>query len=154
MMKFILPLLSFLIGNAKGFIKEPAEAFSQQLAMRVRSLTTLLVAVIGSLALGCVGLSLFIASIASQLDKNEEFHVSGGMIVYLGLTVVSIGVLIYSLSSKTWMKSLGFEEKPQQAATAAGKRNSGALENAVALLVMDYIDERKSRRDDRQHSRD
>ncbi|WP_246845679.1 hypothetical protein [Bdellovibrio sp. ZAP7] len=153
MMKFILPLLSFLIGNAKGFIKEPAEAFSQQLAMRVRSLTTLLVAVIGSLALGCVGLSLFIASIASQLDKNEEFHVSGGMIVYLCLTVVSIGVLIYSLSSKTWMKSLGFEEKPSQAAST-GKRASGALENAVALLVMDYIDERKSRRDERPHSRD
>jgi flagellar basal body-associated protein FliL len=148
MMKFILPLLSFLIGNAKGFIKEPAEAFSQQLAMRVRSLTTLLVSVIGSLALGCVGLSLFIASIASQLDKNEEFHVSGGMMVFLGLTVVSIGVLVYSLSSKTWMKSLGFEEKPPQAPSAGSKR-SGALENAVALLVMDYIDERKSRRDEK-----
>jgi hypothetical protein len=148
MMKFILPLLSFLIGNAKGFIKEPAEAFSIQLAERVRSLTTVLVAVIGSLALGCVGLSLFIASIASQLDKNEDFHVSGGMAVYLGLTVVAIGVLIYSLRSKTWMKSLGFEEKPQQAPSAGGKR-SGALENAVALLVMDYIDERKSRRDDK-----
>lgn len=149
MMKFILPLLSFLIGNAKGFIKEPAEAFSIQLAERVRSLTTLLVAVIGSLALGCVGLSLFIASIASQLDKNEEFHVSGGMVVYLCLTVVAIGILIYSLRSKTWMKSLGFEERPQQ--QAPGGKRSGALENAVALLVMDFIDERKSRRDEKQH---
>ncbi len=153
MMKFILPLLSFLIGNAKGFIKEPAEAFSMQLAMRVRSLTTLLVAVIGSLALGCVGLSLFIASIASQLDKNEEFHVSGGMLVFLCLTVVSIGVLVYSLRSKTWMKSLGFEEKPTPAASS-GKRQSGALENAVALLVMDYIDERKNRREEKQHTRE
>ncbi|WP_413582328.1 hypothetical protein [Bdellovibrio sp. HCB288] len=148
MMKFLLPLLSFLLGNAKGLIKEPAEAFSQQLAMRVRSLTTLLVAVIGSLALGCVGLSLFIASIASQLDKNEEFHISGGMIVYLVLTVVAVGVLIYSLSSKTWMKSLGFEEKP--AAPQSQKRASGTLESAVALLVMDFIEERKERREERR----
>ncbi|MEK2687854.1 hypothetical protein [Bdellovibrio sp. GT3] len=148
MMKFLLPLLSFLLGNAKGLIKEPAEAFSQQLAMRVRSLTTLLVAVIGSLALGCVGLSLFIASIASQLDKNEEFHVSGGMMVYLVLTVVAVGVLIYSLSSKTWMKSLGFEQKP--ATQQNQKRATGTLESAVALLVMDFIEERKERRDERR----
>ncbi|WP_413585033.1 hypothetical protein [Bdellovibrio sp. HCB274] len=151
MMKFILPLLSFLIGNAKGLIKEPAEAFSLQLAMRVRSLTTLLVAVIGSLALGCVGLSLFIASIAAQLDKNEEFHVSAGMVVYLGLTVVALGVLVYSLRSKTWMKSLGFEEKPQQTTSSGSGKRSGALENAVALLVMDYIDERKNRREEKHH---
>jgi len=144
MMKFILPLLSFLIGNAKGLIKEPTEAITQQVLMHVRAITAILVSTIGSLALGCVGLSLFIASIAGQLDKNEEFHITGGMIVYLCLTVVSAGVLAYSLRRETWTKALGFAEKKQ---APAGKQ-SGALENAVALLVMDYIEERQSRRKD------
>jgi hypothetical protein len=66
------------------------------------------------------------------------------MIVYLCLTVVSAGVLAYSLRRETWTKALGFTEKKQ----APASKQSGALENAVALLVMDYIEERQSRRKD------
>ncbi|MBO9667488.1 MAG: hypothetical protein J7501_11835 [Bdellovibrio sp.] len=146
-MKFLLPLLSFLLGNAKSFIKEPTEAITQQVVMHVRAITSILVSTIGSLALGCVGLSLFIASIAGQLDKNEEFHITGGMVVYLGLTVISAGVLAYSLRRQTWLKAMGFEEKPQQ----AKQRQSGALENAVALLVMDFVEERQQRRKEKEH---
>ena len=142
MMKFILPLISFLVGNAKGLIKEPTEAITQQVLMHVRAITAILVSTIGSLALGCVGLSLFIASIAGQLDKNEDFHITGGMIVYLCMTVISAGVLAYSLRRETWMKALSVNDKK----TAPSKKQSGALENAVALLVMDYIEERQNRR--------
>jgi hypothetical protein len=42
---------------------------------------------------------------------------------------------------------LGFEEKPQQ----SKQRQSGALENAVALLVMDFVEERQHRRKDKEN---
>ncbi|MFV8259474.1 hypothetical protein ACNQKP_16825 [Bdellovibrio bacteriovorus] len=139
-MNFLLPLISFFIGNAKSLFKEPGIAFTQQLVLHLRALTFVLVSTIGSLALSCVGISLFIASLAGQLDKGEEFQITGGMIVYLAMTLVSAGVLIYSLNKKTWLKALGFVEKP------AAAKQSGALENAVALLVMDYVEERQSKR--------
>ncbi|AHZ86234.1 hypothetical protein [Bdellovibrio bacteriovorus] len=139
-MNFLLPLISFFIGNAKSLFKEPGIAFTQQLVLHLRALTFVLVSTIGSLALSCVGTSLFIASLAGQLDKGEEFQITGGMIVYLVMTVISAGVLIYSLNKKTWLKALGFVEKP------VAPKQSGALENAVALLVMDYVEERQSKR--------
>ncbi len=100
----------------------------------------ILVSTVGSLVLSCVGLSLFISSIATQVDKSDEFHFTGGMYVYLALSVIAISVLVYSLKKTTWLKSLGFDEKPAQT------KKSGALENAITLLVMDYIEERQSRR--------
>lgn len=139
-MNFLLPIISFFIGNAKSLFKEPGIAFTQQLVLHLRALTFVLVSTIGSLALSCVGISLFIASLAGQLDKGEEFQITGGMIVYLVMTVISAGTLIFSLNKKTWLKALGFAEKP------AAAKQSGALENAVALLVMDYVEERQSKR--------
>ncbi|QDK39645.1 hypothetical protein DOE51_04635 [Bdellovibrio sp. NC01] len=144
-MKLLLPLLSFLLGHANTFVKEPTAAITQQVALHVRAITSILVSTVGSLALSCVGLSLFIASIAGQLDKNEEFHFTGGMGVYLALTVVSACVLAYSLRRETWMKALGFQTKPEP---QRSEHKAGALENAVALLIMDFVEERQQRRHD------
>lgn len=139
-MNFLLPLLSFFMGSAKNLFKEPGVALTQQLVLHLRALTTILVSAIGSLVLSCVGISLFISSLATQLDKGDDFHFTAGMYVYLILSILAVGVLIYSLKKTTWLKSLGFEDKPTQT------KKSGALENAVALLVMDFVEERQSRR--------
>ncbi len=139
-MKFLLPLLSFFLGNAKSLFKEPSVALTQQLVLHVRTITILLTSAIGSLALSCVGVSLFIASIAKQADLNEDFTISPAMCIYLAMTVIFAGILFYSLRRKTWLSNLGFEEKPAPA------KQSGALENAIALLVMDFVEERQSRR--------
>ena len=127
MMKIILPLISFFIGNAKGLFKQPGIDLTQQVVMHLRALTLLLVSTIGSLVLSCVGISLLISSIAGQLDRAEEFHFTGGMTVYSVLTVLSVGFLLYSLRRNTWLHALGFEEQRQ------APKQSGALENAVAL---------------------
>lgn len=143
MMKLLLPLISFFMGSAKNLFKEPGVAITQQVVMHVRSLTFIVVSCLGSLALFCVGLSLLIASLAKQVDAEGGFSFSNGMIVYSVMVVVSLGVLVYGLKRETWLRALGFETRPQPAASS----KSGALENAVALLVMDYIEERQSRRE-------
>ena len=132
------------MGSAKHLFKEPGQALTQQLVLHVRAITMMLVTTVGSLALSCVGISLFIANLASQLDENDGFVFTAGMGVFLGLTLISLGVLIYSLNRKTWLKSLGFEERPTNV------KQSGALENAVALLVMDFVEERQNRRSEKK----
>jgi phosphate/sulfate permease len=142
-MGFILSLLSFFIGNAKSLFKQPSIDLTQQVVLHLRALTLVLVSTIGSLVLSCVGISLLIASIAGQLDRAEEFRFTGGMTVFSILTVFSLAFLFYSLRRDTWLRSLGFEEKRQ------APKQSGALENAVALLVMDFVDERQKKRTDK-----
>lgn len=140
-MNFILPLLSFFMGHAKSFIKEPGIAFTQQLVIHIRALTILLVAIISSLTLSLVGVSLFISSLANQLDKQEGVSFTGGMTLYLGVTLVSLAFLAYSLSHKKWLKTSGLVDKPKS------ERSPGTLESAISLLVMDFVQERRHRRE-------
>lgn len=140
MMKILLPLISFLLGTGKNFFKEPGVALTQQLVLHLRALTTMLVSTIVSLVLFCVGTSFLVSAVAKQLDSEESFVFSGGIILFSALTVISLAVLIYSLRRQTWLKTLGFEERPTPA------KQSGALENAVALLVMDFVEERQNKR--------
>jgi hypothetical protein len=139
-MNFLLPLLSFFIGNAKSLFKQPSIDLTQQVVLHLRALTLVLVSTIGSLVLSCVGISFLISNIANQLDHSEEVRFTGSMIAFLVLTVLSVGFLFYSLRRSTWLRALGFEEK------RPAPKQTSALENAVALLVMDFVEERQKKR--------
>ncbi len=145
-MNFLLPLLSFFLGGAKDLFQKPGAALSQQLVLHVRALSVVAVTVVGSLALFCVGLSLFISQVVGQLDGKletlEGFAFSIGMMVYLGMTVASLAVLLFSLSQQRWLRAVGF----RQTASPSMKK-SGPLESAVALLVVDFVEERQRRRE-------
>lgn len=142
-MKILLALASFFLGNAKILFREPSQALTQQLVLRIRSITILAVTAIGSLALACVGISLLIANIASHLDAERDFQMSGGTFLFLGMTVVFGFVLFWALRKETWIKAISAQESPKT------QKNSGALESALALVVMDFLEERKHRRSDR-----
>lgn len=144
MTKLIIPLLSFLLGNAKGFFKEPSVAITQQLVLHTRALILLAVTTLGSLALSCVGISLLIANIAGILDKGDGFEFSGGTWVYLAMTLVFGGTLIWSLRKSTWLQSVGLQEPP-----ASQAKKGSPIENALALLVMDFVDERQRKRQEK-----
>ena len=146
MLSFLLPILSFFAGNAKSFFKDSSEVITKQLALHLRAITFLIVTAIGSLTLSCVGISLFIVSLAKQLELEDGFVFSNSMIVYLVMSLISISVLIYSLKSKTWLEKLE-TEKPTPTPKA-----SGAIENAVAVVVMDFIEERQRKRESSSHS--
>lgn len=139
-MGFLIPLISFFIGNAKNLFKQPTIDLTQQLVLHIRALTVVLVSTIGSLVLSCVGISFLVSNIAGKLDAAEEFAITGGTITFAILSVFSVGVLIYSLRRNTWLRAVGFEEKRE------APKQSGAIENAVALLVMDFVEERQKKR--------
>lgn len=148
MLKFLLPLISFFMGSAKNLFKEPGIALTQQLVVHLRALSLIITSCVGALALFCVGVSLLIARVAAQFDSSESFYFSTSMWIYLGMTIISGGVLIYTLRKSTWLKTLGFEQKQEP---TSGK--SGALESAVALLIMDFVEERQSRRKESSEER-
>ncbi len=146
MIKFLIPLLSFFLGNAKGFLKEPGEALTQQLVLKIRSITILLVMTIAALALSCVGISLSVVEFAKQMDLEGHFTWTAGLTIYLFLTILSMGTLAYSLSRKAWVHQTGFSDRD----SSKTKATQRPLENALTLLLMDFIEERKSRRENRK----
>lgn len=149
MIKFLIPLLSFFLGNSKSFFKEPGEALTLQLALKIRSIAILVVVTMASLALSCVGISLLVAKFAQQMDAEGSFFWTPGLSIYLGLTVLAIGTLIYSLNRKTWMTQLGYIQN--SASQSPGRQGGGRpLENAVAMLIMDFVEERQKRREKRK----
>lgn len=141
MIKLLLPLISFFMGSAQNLFKGPGVALTQQLVLHIRSLSLILISSIGSLTLLCVGLSLLINRVASQFDAEEEFYFTTGMWIYLGMSLVAAVLLVLSLKKDTWLKAVGFSSGPAKAAP-----QSGAIENAVALLIMDFVEERQNRR--------
>jgi hypothetical protein len=142
MTKLLIPLISFFIGNASKLFKEPGQALTQQLVLHVRSITLLIVSTIGSLVLFLVGASFLVSYIVNQVEKDGGFQATTGFIIYTAMVLVSGGVLTYSLRSKTWLKSLGMQTQAEPQA-----KKSGAIESAVALLIMDFVEERQARRE-------
>ncbi|KYG61475.1 hypothetical protein AZI86_17330 [Bdellovibrio bacteriovorus] len=140
-MKFLIPLLSFFLGNAKSFFGGPSQAITQQVVLRVRAITILAICAIGSLALSCVGLSLLIAKIATQLDSPEGFVWTTGTSVYLGMTLLFVGALVITMLRSTWLSSGGFNPQKE-----APRKGGSPIENAIALVVMDFLEERQQRR--------
>lgn len=141
-MKFLIPLLSFFLGNMKGFFKETSSVITQQVVLQARALTQLLVSTVAALVFCCVGISMLIISLAKQLDSQDSFYFTDGMFLYLALSILAIGLLLYSLRKKTWLRTMSFNEKPAQ---GAGRQGS-PLEAAIAMLVLDFVEERQKRR--------
>lgn len=144
-MKFLIPLLSFFLGNAKHFFKEPSQAITQQLALHARALTLLVITSVGALVIFCVGLSLFFVNLANQLDQSSTYQFTAGSAIYLLLTLISGFILFWVLRKNAWSQALNTPSKTQE-------RKGSPIENAVALLMMDFLEERQQKRSSKMNS--
>ena len=140
-MKILLLLVSFLAGNMKNLFKAPGEALTKQFVLAFRALSVVILSSIGAMAVFCTGIVMFVSNIATQLDQSGEVKMTAGFGLTLALTIISLAVLIYNMREKTWLKATGFQFAEEPPA-----KTSGALENAIALLVMDFVKERQNRR--------
>ncbi len=138
-MNIFLALVSFLLGNAKSLFKQSSTAISQQMVLHVRAIVMLLVACIGSLAIFCTSICLFIASVASQFEKSDAFNFSTVQVIYLITVIVSLVVLVHSLRRQTWLNIMDYKQ-------AETKSAGSPIENALALLVVDFVESRQATR--------
>lgn len=143
MMNLLVPLLTFLAGNAQSFLKSSGQQISVQVTEQIRSIVSLVIILVFALVLSCVSLSMFIVRLAAHLEDPQDNIASPSMIVFLVATIVSMSVLIYFSTKKSWNK------KTTLPPTAKATKPSGAMENALALLVMDFIEERQAKREAR-----
>lgn len=139
MMKIVMFALSYFLGQTKSMFQKQSSALSEQIVMNVRSFVVIILSSVGALALFCSGFYAFVTHVAWQLDQYGGLQMTATLMITLVLWIVSLGVIVYCLRPTTWLKSTGVEKPPA--------RPAGAIEGAVAMLIMDFIKERESRRD-------
>lgn len=115
-----------------NFTTAKSQTLSKQVLISVKKMILYIVVSLGAMTLFCVGVSMALTNLSEQLDKP--------ILVGSILALVSIGVLIFSFKQKPW-ENTNSDEPSEQRRTEASP-----IEEAVALLIKDIIEERHAKR--------
>lgn len=145
MLNLFLPLLSFFAGNTKSFVESTTEQITLKVALQMREFLILIFLGVASLVLVIVGTSMFTVELANIFEQENELHWSASLSIFLSLTVVSAVGLYVSLKSANWQKAASKKINLPQSQPKESKPSS-PIESAVALLIMDFVEERQANR--------
>jgi len=113
------------------FTAEKSQTISKQLLATVRRTILYVIVSLGAMTLFCVGISMALTDLALQLDKP--------IMVGLILAFISLCVFIFSLSHKPWVNAASITNEVK-------KNETSPIEEALALLIKDIVEERQSKR--------
>lgn len=146
MIKWISLVLSFLFGarsnkdlNLKGLAMEVYD----EAIYRSRKPVGLFLLALASVFFICGGMMVALLDITRQYDTRGWVYPGATMWSGISLAVLSIIGSIY-IFTKAWPKS----SRPHhfQAEHSSSEPRHPGLDEALSLLIMDYIEERKTRR--------
>ena len=115
-----------------SFTTAKSQTLSKQVLISVKKMISYIIVSIGAMTLFCVGVSMALTNLAEQLDKP--------ILVGSVLALMSIGVLIYSFKQKPWVTTSSNETGEER------RSETSPIEEAVALLIKDIIEERHAKR--------
>lgn len=108
-----------------------SQTVSKQLMVTVRKLTVFVIIALACMALFCVGVSIVVIDLANQIEKP--------LIVGSILAVLSLSVFFICLSQKAWLKAAAISSETK-------KNAASPVEDALALLIKDIVEERQMKR--------
>lgn len=115
-----------------GFSTAKSQITPKQLVETARKLVIITLVSLGAMALFCVGMAIVFASLANKVEHP--------ILVGLGLSVVSVIALVVCLRHKSWVKT---EAEPEE----AHAKIASPMEQALALLITDFVMERQAKRE-------
>lgn len=115
-----------------NFTTAKSQTLSKQVLISVKKLILYIVISLGAMTLFCVGISMALTNLSEQLDKP--------ILVGSILALVSIGILIFSFKQKPWDNANSNETGEER------RTEASPIEEAVALLIKDIIEERHAKR--------
>lgn len=147
MLKFASLAISFFLGRYENTFKKSMLILIDQFITKSRKLfivTTLL----GIFSLLFVSGFLFsIFQITSQYDARGYVTFNSGLISGIALSLISLIALFSLFSASAWENRLKQQLLPvQPAANSKHSETPSAFENALTMLVVDFIKERESQR--------
>lgn len=145
-MKFLEILLAFLSSQGKNMVQNNAEIVKGNLANNFRRIAALLMTSLVTAALFCVSLSIAFNKLLASYEQNGAWVISTTILVAFITAIVCLAALIFVLSEKRWQNAVGNSDKTAEAVPPP--RSEGPnLQAAVALLIVEVIQEIKARRE-------
>ncbi len=123
----LLGLLEIFMGAASS----KTQNFSKQLLTSARKIIIFIGIALASVVLFCVGISMVV------IDLSREFE--NAMLVGSILATFSFCVFLFCLSQRAWIKAAAIKEEPK-------KSPPSPIEEALALLIKDLVEERQLKR--------
>lgn len=138
--------LNYFLGK-KNFIGEKSLEISAEILNQLRRILILVVMTVGSLALFCMGMSYLIERFLNNLDNGQALFTPSIWFI-LGFLVICIGIMVYATRKQNWLDIFKSEKKEVQAPVPVG---GNAIESVISLLILDFIKERESKREQEKH---
>ncbi len=140
-------IVSFMAGQSSGLV-EKSQILSAQVVNGIRQMVMALLVALGALSVFCSVFAITLNYLFKSLETHGEIVWSPILVIGSVICLLSIITFITCLRAKTWRKIISGnsdEEKVKQATTSP-------IEQAVGLLIQDFIHERQQNRELRKNS--
>lgn len=154
-MRWLSLLLSFLLGKfnvarSPGLsLKESLNLLFDELAYRSRKPAMLALGGIASVAILCGGFFMGLIDITTQYDRDGVVRATASSMT--GFALAAIAIATFTWIFKSAWPGVKSAEKAEDT-TIEVKQSVHGLEQALTLLVMDYIKEREFKREELRQS--
>lgn len=145
-MKFLEILLAFLSSQGKTMVQNNAEAVKENLANNFRRIAALLLTSLIASALFCVSISLALSRLLAAYEQLGVWSFSTTVTVSLVISLLCLAVLVFALGEKRWHDAVGRPTEKPADAVPPPRSGGPDLQAAVALLIVEVIQEIKARR--------
>lgn len=141
-MKWFAMIFSFLLGQFKSSSISPSLIFVQKALEKSRSLVFLATVSFISALLFAAGILIAAINGFTQYDQTNSVYMSATFVGGLSLAILSGISLAIVFAKKNW-------QVPNLKAAEAETRTPSPIEEAVSLLLNDFIEDRRSQRQSR-----
>lgn len=152
-MKWLSLLFSFFLGKfnvarAPSFsLKDSIKMLFDEIAYRSRKPAMLALGGLVSVALLCGGFFMGLIDLTTQYDRDGVVRATASNISGFALVALTLGTFTW-IFKRAWPGVKAAEEKDK--AVEEAKEHPSGLEQALTLLVMDFVKEREFKREERR----
>lgn len=145
----ILPLLIKQLNPALASLNRSTVQLREDLSLKTRTIA--LIALLGIAAIILLSGGLFVAALeaARQLDSSAALQINSVILTGLGLSFISLLVLIIVFRNWPGVQARKQRLRMERAQLRAQRESIGqavSLDQAVAMLILDFIKEREEKR--------
>ncbi|MGE5084809.1 MAG: hypothetical protein ACM3MG_00810 [Bacillota bacterium] len=157
MFKIVSYVLAYFFGSASKSIdlKEMAFEILEEAVYRSRKTVALLLAGLSSTILACGGFLIALTNASNQYDNTGHIYATATLWSGIAITLFFLGATYY-IFAIAW-PGVHTHHSQTRASTTQSRFQStqhpSELERAVSLLIMDFIEGRKLRREERRHDK-
>jgi hypothetical protein len=151
-MQWLSLLFSFFLGkfnvSRPPSLKDSVAFVFEEAAYRSRKPAVLILGGLACVLLLCGGFFMGLIDLTTQMDREGVVRASASAVSGFVLVALALGVFFW-IFTRAWPGARHAKEKQ-----AEKEASPGGLEQALTLLVMDFIKEREIRRAERREDRE